>query len=133
MIRKNELSNIHKASHYIKNYRKGINKGLYKILSKMGISTITSYRGAQLFEAVGLSQEIVDLCFKGTPTRIQGTQFKHLHSDQVQLSKAAFNSFTEVKLTLTTQMSLIIYAKPFKQVSNLITIPLEIWSITVQQ
>ena len=46
-----------------RNYRKGINKGLLKILSKMGISTIASYRGAQLFEAVGLSNEIVDLCF----------------------------------------------------------------------
>ncbi|TFH41034.1 MAG: glutamate synthase large subunit, partial [Lysobacterales bacterium] len=51
------------------NYRRGINKGLYKITSKMGISTITSYRGAQLFEAVGVHREVVDLCFTGTPSR----------------------------------------------------------------
>ena len=47
-------------------YRRGINKGLLKILSKMGISTITSYRGAQLFEIVGLHDEVVEQCFKGT-------------------------------------------------------------------
>ena len=52
-------------------YRRGINKGLYKILSKMGISTIASYRGAQLFEAVGLHAEVVDLCFTGTPWRMR--------------------------------------------------------------
>jgi len=49
------------------NYRKGINKGLYKIISKMGISTIASYRGAQLFESVGLHDEVVELCFRGRP------------------------------------------------------------------
>lgn len=91
MLNNKELANIHKVSHYIQNYRKGINKGLYKILSKMGISTITSYRGAQLFEAVGLGSEIVDLCFKGTPTRIEGTQFKHLQADGIWLNKFAFN------------------------------------------
>ncbi|MDY0006246.1 MAG: glutamate synthase large subunit, partial [Spongiibacteraceae bacterium] len=57
------------------NYRKGINKGLLKILSKMGISTIASYRGAQLFEAVGLSRDVVDLCIRGVPSRIQGASF----------------------------------------------------------
>lgn len=55
-----------------KNYRKGITKGLLKILSKMGISTITSYRGAQLFEAIGLSEEVCNLSFRGVPSRIKG-------------------------------------------------------------
>jgi glutamate synthase (NADPH/NADH) large chain len=50
-----------------KNYRKGITKGLLKILSKMGISTIASYRGAQLFEAIGLSEEVCNLSFRGVP------------------------------------------------------------------
>jgi len=71
-------------------YRKGINKGLYKIISKMGISTIASYRGAQLFEAVGLSQEVVDLCFKATTCRIQGTSFNDIETDQKKLAKAAW-------------------------------------------
>ncbi len=57
----------------------------------MGISTITSYRGSQLFEAVGLSKEIVDLCFKGTPTRIEGTRFDNLEADLIKTAKNAFN------------------------------------------
>ena len=73
------------------NYRKGINKGLYKVMSKMGISAISSYRGAQLFEAVGLHSDVVDLCFRGTTCRIQGTQFEDLDSDQRQLARDAWN------------------------------------------
>ena len=71
-------------------FRRGINKGLYKILSKMGISTIASYRGSQLFEAVGLSQKVVDLCFVGTTTRIQGTTFADLETEQKILAKNAW-------------------------------------------
>ena len=73
------------------NYRKGINKGLLKILSKMGISTVASYRGAQLFEAVGLSQHVVDLCFRGTTCRIQGARFEDLEEEQKSLAKEAWN------------------------------------------
>ena len=51
-------------------YRKGINKGLYKITSKMGISTIASYRGAQLYEIVGLNETVVDKCFVAMTSRI---------------------------------------------------------------
>jgi glutamate synthase (NADPH/NADH) large chain len=72
------------------NYRKGINKGLYKIISKMGISTITSYRGAQLFEIVGLHQEVVDLCFRGTVSRIQGANLEDLEDDQALLAEMAY-------------------------------------------
>jgi glutamate synthase (NADPH) large chain len=71
-------------------YRKGINKGLYKIMSKMGISTISSYRGAQLFEIVGLHDEVVSLCFDGTVSRIQGAGFADLEAEQVQLALAAW-------------------------------------------
>ncbi|HLT12947.1 MAG TPA: glutamate synthase large subunit [Marinobacter sp.] len=72
------------------NYRKGINKGLLKILSKMGISTITSYRGAQLFEAIGLADNVVDLCFKGVPSRIQGADFYDFQQDQELLAALAW-------------------------------------------
>ncbi|MPQ76275.1 glutamate synthase large subunit [Hydrogenovibrio sp. JE_KL2] len=91
MVRTKELDSKVAMSDYIKNYRKGINKGLMKILSKMGISTITSYRGSQLFEAVGLTREIVDLCFTGTPSRIEGTNFEHIEADNKQLAWEAFN------------------------------------------
>ncbi|NNM51887.1 MAG: glutamate synthase large subunit, partial [Pseudomonadales bacterium] len=71
------------------NYRKALNKGLLKILSKMGISTVASYRGAQLFEAVGLASDVVDLCFRGVPCRIQGAGFTELESDQKILAEQA--------------------------------------------
>ncbi|NKF21167.1 glutamate synthase large subunit [Solimonas marina] len=73
-------------------YRKSINKGLYKIISKMGISTISSYRGAQLFEIVGLSDEIVDRCFEDTVSRIQGAKFADLQVEQQELAELAWSA-----------------------------------------
>ncbi|CAN8139229.1 glutamate synthase subunit GltB [uncultured Thiomicrorhabdus sp.] len=89
--RTKELDPEVSMAKYIANFRKGVNKGLFKIMSKMGISTITSYRGSQLFEAVGLSTGIVDLCFIGTPSRIEGSDFNHLELDQRRLAWEAFN------------------------------------------
>ena len=73
-----------------KQYRKGINKGLLKILSKMGISTIASYRGALLFEAIGLSTEVIDLCFPGLVSRLEGATFDDIEVDQTALKKLAW-------------------------------------------
>ncbi|MDH5378730.1 MAG: glutamate synthase large subunit, partial [Gammaproteobacteria bacterium] len=89
MTRTNEITDGVKP-RLAQRYRKGINKGLYKILSKMGISTIASYRGAQLFEAVGLAPEVVKLCFKGTVSRIKGSRFEDLENDQKQLHRSAW-------------------------------------------
>ncbi len=72
-----------------RSYRRGIRKGLFKIMSKMGISTIASYRGAQLFEIVGLHDEVVERCFPGTTSRIQGAGFAELMDDGVQLARRA--------------------------------------------
>ena len=80
-----------------RNYRQGINKGLYKILSKMGISTISSYRGSQLFECIGLNQEIVDLCFCDTTNRISGTTFEDIHNDQMKLAKNTWSQRKDIK------------------------------------
>ena len=74
------------------NFRKGIEKGLLKVLSKMGISTVASYRGGQLFEAVGLSSEVVDKCFLGVPSRIQGATFADLENDQKKLASTAWSN-----------------------------------------
>ena len=74
------------------NYRKAIDKGLLKILSKMGISTIASYRGAQLFEAVGISDEVVGLCFCDVQSRIQGATFKDFETDAKQLASIAWTA-----------------------------------------
>jgi glutamate synthase (NADPH/NADH) large chain len=74
----------------MQNYQYGINKGLYKIMSKMGISTIASYRCSQLFEAVGLHTDVVDLCFTGVTTRIQGASFEDFQQDLFNLSRKAW-------------------------------------------
>ncbi|CDT31182.1 Glutamate synthase (NADPH) large chain [Vibrio coralliirubri] len=74
----------------MQNYQNGINKGLYKIMSKMGISTIASYRCSQLFEAVGLHSDIVELCFRGVTTRIQGASFSDFQQDIYNLSRKAW-------------------------------------------
>lgn len=71
------------------NFVKGTGKGLKKILSKMGISTVASYRGSQLFEIIGLADDIVNLCFKDTTSRLQGARFVDLEADQKVLHKEA--------------------------------------------
>ena len=58
-----------------KNYIKAVNKGLMKVLSKMGISTLQGYRGAQIFEALGIHDEVISRCFNGTTSRIGGADF----------------------------------------------------------
>ena len=62
------------------NYVQAVDKGLKKIMSKMGISTLRSYRSAQIFEAVGLSKEVVDLYFPGTPSRVGGLGFHEIEN-----------------------------------------------------
>ncbi len=75
-----------------RSYRRGVKKGLLKILSKMGISTIGSYRGARLFEIVGLDREVVDLCFAGTPSRIGGAGFEQLQAETAQRAHYAWDN-----------------------------------------
>ncbi|HOW64372.1 MAG TPA: glutamate synthase large subunit [Candidatus Paceibacterota bacterium] len=71
LIRQGLLVNIdHKMA--IKNYVKAVVKGVVKVISKMGISTIQSYRGAQIFEAVGLNHEVINQFFTWTPSRLEG-------------------------------------------------------------
>ncbi|NQY01738.1 MAG: glutamate synthase large subunit [Halieaceae bacterium] len=89
LIRSGEL--LGEPSACYKNYRKGVNKGLLKIMSKMGISAVSSYRGAQLFEAVGLATDVVDLAFRGVASRIQGAGFTELERDQQKLARTAWS------------------------------------------
>jgi glutamate synthase (NADPH) large chain len=74
-----------------RSYRAGIRKGLFKIMSKMGISTIGSYRSSQLFEIVGLHEEVVTPCFTGTESRVQGADFADLEADIKELAARAWN------------------------------------------
>src|SRR6202167_4037452 len=80
-----------------RSYRRGIRKGLFKIMSKMGISTIASYRSAQLFEIVGLGKEVVDMCFEGSDSRIQGADFEDLKADADFLARRAWDPAENVE------------------------------------
>jgi glutamate synthase (NADPH/NADH) large chain len=73
-----------------KYYRRAVRKGLLKILSKMGISCVSSYRGAQLFETVGLASEVTDLCFPGAAGQIGGAGFHELEEDLRELHARAW-------------------------------------------
>jgi glutamate synthase domain-containing protein 2/glutamate synthase domain-containing protein 1/glutamate synthase domain-containing protein 3 len=73
-----------------KHYIKAVEKGLLKIFSKMGISTIASYRGAQMFEAIGLSARLIDNYLPRTVSRIGGIDLKHIHADVAALHAHAF-------------------------------------------
>ena len=74
-----------------RSYRKGIYKGLSKIISKMGIATIASYRAAQLFEIVGIDADVVKLCFRDTHSRVGGVGFARLDTEARELERAAWN------------------------------------------
>ncbi|MCD5401283.1 glutamate synthase large subunit, partial [candidate division NPL-UPA2 bacterium] len=73
-----------------KNYRQAVNKGILKILSKMGISTLPGYRGAQIFEALGLNEEVIERCFTGTASRIGGAGLDIIARETLLRHKQAY-------------------------------------------
>ena len=89
MIKEGLLSNTdHKTA--IKKFVKAAIKGVVKTMAKMGISTVQSYRGAQIFEAVGLNSEVVDKYFTWTPSRIEGVGLKVIAEEAVARHRRAF-------------------------------------------
>lgn len=74
-----------------KNYVKSLCKGLLKVLSKMGISTIRSYRGAKLFEAIGLSEVLVETYFGSISSKVGGIGLAEIARDAVQMHKAGYD------------------------------------------
>jgi glutamate synthase (NADPH) large chain len=83
-----------------KNFVKGINKGLLKTFSKMGISTLQSYRGAQVFEAVGLNKALIDSYFSGTASRIEGVGLDVLAREAQMKHAFAFQALTDSETEL---------------------------------
>ncbi|MFP1733839.1 glutamate synthase large subunit [Lonsdalea quercina] len=88
MVDNRTIDKAHRA--VMLNYRNGINKGLYKIMSKMGISSVASYRCSRLFEAVGLHEDITRSCFPGVVSRIGGANFSDFEQDLRNLAKRAW-------------------------------------------
>ncbi len=72
------------------NYEKSVEDGILKIMSKMGISCVSSYRGAQIFEAIGLGNEVIEACFTGTVSRIGGIGFDLLARDVLALHASGY-------------------------------------------
>jgi glutamate synthase (ferredoxin) len=72
------------------NYRKAVDAGLLKILSKMGISLITSYQGAQIFEAIGIGEDLLELAFRGTTSRLGGLSIADLAQETMSFHQRAF-------------------------------------------
>ncbi len=91
MIEKGMLPEVrdYKTAKY--NFVKAVSKGLFKIFSKMGISTLQSYCGAQIFEAVGLDSEIVENYFTGTPTKIEGLSLEMLEEETIRRHTVALD------------------------------------------
>ncbi len=71
-------------------YKQGVAKGILKVMAKMGISTLQSYKGAQIFEAVGLAEDIINRCFVGTASRVQGVNFDVLYQEMEQRHEIGF-------------------------------------------
>ena len=84
----------------LKNYKKAINKGLLKVCSKMGISTLQSYRGAQVFEAIGLNKSLIDRYFTGTASRIEGVGLDVLAREAKMKHDYAFETISEADTEL---------------------------------
>ncbi|MFA5145887.1 MAG: glutamate synthase large subunit [Candidatus Omnitrophota bacterium] len=74
----------------LKNYIAAVNKGIMKVLSKMGISTLQSYRGAQIFEALGLNKDVVERCFAGTVSRIGGSDLNAIQEEYLSRHREAY-------------------------------------------
>ena len=79
----------------INNYKEAVEKGILKIMAKMGISTVSSYRGAQIFEAIGINSSVIDQCFTGTPSRLSGIGFEHIAAETFHFHTKAFGGIDD--------------------------------------
>ncbi len=79
------------AQKALQNYKKAVEHGILKIMSKMGISTLSSYRGAQVFEALGINKSVIDKYFTGTPSRLAGVGLEEIAQEVLSFHQAAFS------------------------------------------
>lgn len=79
------------AAKAIETYKATVEKGILKIMAKMGISTVSSYRGAQIFEALGINATVIDKCFTGTTSRLSGIGFAEIAAETLHFHTKAFS------------------------------------------
>jgi glutamate synthase (NADPH/NADH) len=92
LAREGLAKNDQSGDQLIDNYRHATDNGILKVMSKMGISTLQSYKGAQIFEALGLHHEVVNECFVGTASRVEGATFELLAMDAFEFHERGFPS-----------------------------------------
>jgi glutamate synthase (NADPH) large chain len=80
-------------------YRQAVSKGMLKVMAKMGISTLQSYKGGQIFEALGLADEVIERCFHGTVSRLQGVNFAVLEQEALRRHTLAYPDDPDDKLS----------------------------------
>ncbi|SPC62670.1 probable glutamate synthase (NADPH) [Ustilago sp. UG-2017b] len=80
------------ANQLIDNWKHAVDNGILKVMSKMGISTLASYKGAQIFEALGLASSVIDRCFVGTASRVSGSDFTLLAMDALEFHDRGYPS-----------------------------------------
>jgi glutamate synthase domain-containing protein 2/glutamate synthase domain-containing protein 3 len=101
LVRRGELDEGITPELAVKHYMKAIKKGLLKTFSKMGISTLQSYQGAQVFEAIGLNKELIDAYFAGTTSRLEGIGLSVLAEEAKLKHEYAFRPLTEFETELS--------------------------------
>ncbi|MCY3744235.1 MAG: glutamate synthase large subunit [Candidatus Poribacteria bacterium] len=79
------------AAKAVETYKATVEKGILKIMAKMGISTVSSYRGAQIFEALGINTTVIDKCFTGTTSRLNGIGFAEIAAETLHFHTKAFS------------------------------------------
>ncbi len=87
----------------VKNYNKAVGKGILKVMNKIGISTLNSYRGSQLFECIGISSKVVSKYFPNTPTRIQGIS---LYEIEKEIAKRHHRAFTKKEISANLEIEM---------------------------
>ncbi len=100
LTRRGELANGVTPELAVKHFIKSVNKGLLKTFAKMGISTLQSYQGAQVFEAIGLNKELVEAYFAGTASRLEGVGLEVLAREAQLKHEHAFRPLTESETEL---------------------------------
>lgn len=87
-----DTSEAHQYVHVQSRYIESVGVGILKVMAKMGISTLQSYKGAQIFEALGLGADIIEHCFPGTPSKISGLSFLNLGRASLEAHAQAFST-----------------------------------------
>ncbi|HSG89880.1 MAG TPA: glutamate synthase large subunit [Pseudomonadales bacterium] len=95
-----DVDHINSDDDVVDAYRKGTAKGILKVMAKMGISTLQSYKGAQIFEAIGLDEDVIDLCFAGTTSRVAGANLGILAAEMERRHEIGYPARETTRLPL---------------------------------